>query len=55
MVGSSFYILYCCQLLSDSQIATYGFSVLLGAGAACVWTAHGFVLASHSTNETLER
>ena len=55
MVGSSFYILYCCQLLHTSSVIIYGASVLLGAGAAIIWTSQGFILACHSSEPTLLR
>ena len=55
MVGSSFYILYCCQLLHVSSIVVYGASVLLGAGAAIIWTSQGFILACNSCERTIQR
>ena len=55
MVGSSLYILYCCQLLHTSSMVVYGASVLLGAGAAIIWTSQGFILACNSCEKTIQR
>ena len=55
MIGSSFYILYCCQLLYTSSMMIYTSAVLLGAGAALVWVALGFLMANNSESETRYR
>lgn len=55
MIGSSFYILYCTQLLFTSSIMMYTSAVLLGTGAALVWVSLGFLLASNSESQTRYR
>ena len=48
MIGASFYILYCGQLINSSTMMVYTTAVLLGAGAAIIWVGQGFMLASQT-------
>ena len=48
MIGASFYILYCFQLVYTSTMMVYSSAVLLGAGASLIWVAQGFMLADNS-------
>ena len=55
MIGASFYILYCGQLINSSTMMVYTTAVLLGAGAAIIWVAQGVMLTSQTLPESRYR
>ena len=52
LIGASFYILYCFQLVYTSTVMAYSSAVLLGAGASIIWVAQGYMLANNSDQES---
>ena len=52
MIGASFYILYCFQLVYTSTVMAYSSAVLLGAGASIIWVAQGYMLANNSDEKS---
>ena len=55
IVGSSTYVLYLSLFLYPNNPCLYIYSVIIGVGAAILWTAQGSLMVKYSTRETMDR
>ena len=55
IVGSSTYVLYLSLFLYPNNPCLYVYSVIIGVGAAILWTAQGSLMVKYSTRETMDR
>lgn len=55
IVGGSTYVLYLSLFLYPNNPCLYIYSVIIGIGAAILWTAQGTLMVKYSTKDTMDR
>lgn len=55
ITGACCYVLFIVSFFWPHEALLYGMSVLVGIGAALIWTGHGQYLTENSNNETMSR
>ena len=53
--GGACYTLYLSMFLYPSNAVLYIYSVIIGIGAAVLWTAQGTLMVAYSNKETMDR
>ena len=55
ILGGSCYVLFTAQIIYPNDILLYGFSAIVGFGAAMIWVAKGNFLTLNSDENTMTR
>lgn len=55
IVGAATYTLYLSMFLYPSNAVLYTYSVIIGIGAAVLWTAQGTLMVAYSNKDTMDR